>query len=73
MRHRYRTWAEWLADNPPPDLQALVNEYGRSEFELMQDRATSITVRGGFSDIPPEVWARFEAEMADWQYRRRHR
>jgi hypothetical protein len=54
-RNRPLNYVEWLAENPPPDLQAIV------------------TACGDFGDIPGEVWAKFTDDMADWQYRRRHR
>jgi hypothetical protein len=71
-KRRWRSYAEWLRDNPPPDLQAIINEFGRSEVEIMQDGQLR-KFYGGFSDVPPEVWADFTRKMINWQMRRKYR
>jgi hypothetical protein len=51
----WKTFAEWLADNPPPDLQALAEHYR------------------GLGNVPEAVMQTFEAQMAEWEARRKVR
>jgi hypothetical protein len=64
MAKKYQTYAEWLADNPPPDLQKLVEKYGQSEVEITRDGKTR-RVRGGLSHVPEEAWREYQAQM-EW-------
>jgi len=70
-------FAIWLRDNPPPDLQALVEHAGRryaaSIGEVYVEPFKRPPHQDGYQHITPEEWAEYDAAMADWQARRRNR
>jgi hypothetical protein len=75
------SFAEWLKDNPPPDLQALIENAGRRRAlatgeEYVEDpfeRAGKACHQGGYQHITPDEWAEYDRAMREWQQLRRTR
>jgi hypothetical protein len=64
------------SDNPPPDLQALVERAGRQHAaaigeQYVEDPFKRPPHQGGYQHITPEEWAEYDRTMAAWQAARR--
>jgi hypothetical protein len=73
-----KSFAEWLRDNPPPDLQALVENAGRRYAaaigeEYVEDPSKRPPHQGGYPHITPDEWADYDRAMKEWQQLRRTR
>jgi len=63
-------------DNPPPDLQELVERAGRRYAasigeEYVEDPFKRLPHQGGYPHITAEEWAEYDRAMAAWQAARR--
>ena len=73
-------YEQWLAENPAPDLQVFVRQYGDwrplppdvwASFTPQQQER--IKANGSYRAVTPAEWAIWDQRMADWQARRRLR
>jgi hypothetical protein len=72
---------EWLAKDPAPDLQALVErasrrraaELGELWIEDPIRQAREAPQQGGYLHVTAEEWAAYDKAMAEWRQRRRMR
>src|SRR5262249_10917947 len=60
---------QWLEENPPPDLQELVERAGRRHPVSLGEAYTG----DGYQHLTAEEWAEYDRAMADWQRRYRER
>ena len=68
----------WLADNPEPDLQQLIENAGRRYAQSIGEDYdpnpfTRPPHQGGYQHIIEAEWREFDRAMAAWQQRRRER
>jgi hypothetical protein len=71
-------FARWLAENPPPSLQELVDRAGRRHAaeigELYEENPFKRPARqGGFEWITEQEWQAYDAATAEWEAHRRAR
>jgi hypothetical protein len=69
-------YEQWLKDNPPPDLQKLVERAGRRHAasvgeEYVENPFKRPAHQGGYQHITAEEWAEYDRAMAAWQAARR--
>jgi hypothetical protein len=72
-------FAKWLAENPWPDLQKFVREFGnpgRMDPKVWatfseEDRA-KMQRHGAFRCVRPEEWAEYDKRVAAWLGARRN-
>src|SRR5262245_16024238 len=73
---------QWLKDNPPRDLQELVERAGRRHAAAIGEEYVEEPLdekgklkrpqhQGGYQHITPEEWAEYDRAMAAWQAARR--
>jgi hypothetical protein len=71
-------FAHWLAQNPPPSLQELVDRAGRRHAAeigevYVEDPFERPAHQGGYQHISEQEWKEYDRQTADWQARRRAR
>jgi hypothetical protein len=73
-------YADWLAQNPWPDLQDFVRKHGDyrrmpPEIWATFDRASQLNMmrNGVFRLVRPEEWEAYDAAVAAWQAKRKAR
>ena len=67
-------FAQWIAANPPPDLQALVRKAGeRRAAELGVPFEPGNPDHAGYWHITEEEWRAYLDDMKRWQGERRDR
>jgi len=71
-------FARWLAQNPPPPLQELVDRAGRRRAAetgetYVEDPFKRPTHQGGFQWITADEWDEYDRRTMVWEARRRAR
>jgi hypothetical protein len=69
-------FARWLAENPPPSLQDLVDRAGRRHAAEIgeayeEDPFARPAHQGGFQWITEQEWQAYDAATEEWEARRR--
>jgi hypothetical protein len=69
-------FARWLAQNPPPNLQDLVDRAGRRHAAsigevYVEDPFKRPPHQAGYQHISAQEWAEYDLATVEWQERRR--